>query len=143
TLSGDYAMVDLGRGQHVADVAADDAAVAVLVGAGLGVLSEESGRHHADRPVTAVLDPQARASHAAPGLPGDATPVGAGADVGPRAALLAPSRGPRTAVTGRSAWCRPDSSLSTPRPAPTRTATAASSAATSATCWPRPWSTMA
>ena len=32
--SGDFALVDAARGQHVADVAADAAAVAVLVGAG-------------------------------------------------------------------------------------------------------------
>lgn len=43
--------------QYHSDLAADVAAVAVLTGAGLGVLSEESGRHHADRPVTVVVDP--------------------------------------------------------------------------------------
>jgi myo-inositol-1(or 4)-monophosphatase len=88
TLSGDYAMVDQGRGQHVADVAADDAAVAVLVGAGLGVLSEESGRHHADRPVTAVLDPLDGSSNAARGLPWYATSVCAVDDEGPLAAVV-------------------------------------------------------
>ena len=44
-------------GQYVADVAADAVAVAVLDGAGYGVLSEETGRHGADRAVTVVLDP--------------------------------------------------------------------------------------
>lgn len=87
-LSGDYAMVDQGRGQHVADVAADDAAVAVLLGAGLGVLSEESGRHHADRPVTAVLDPLDGSTNAARGLPWYATSVCAVDDEGPLAAVV-------------------------------------------------------
>ncbi|CAN5732269.1 hypothetical protein BH10ACT1_BH10ACT1_00260 [soil metagenome] len=44
-------------GQHHSDIAADAAGVAVLEAAGLGVLSEETGRHAADRPVTVVLDP--------------------------------------------------------------------------------------
>jgi fructose-1,6-bisphosphatase/inositol monophosphatase family enzyme len=44
-------------GQHHSDVAADAAAVAVLVDAGLGVLSEESGRTHPERAVTVVVDP--------------------------------------------------------------------------------------
>jgi fructose-1,6-bisphosphatase/inositol monophosphatase family enzyme len=71
--SGDFAMVDEGRGQHVADVAADDAALAILVGAGLGVLSEESGRHHPDRDVTVVLDPLDGSTNASRGLPWYAT----------------------------------------------------------------------
>jgi fructose-1,6-bisphosphatase/inositol monophosphatase family enzyme len=73
--SGDFALVDAARGQHVADVAADAAAVEVLVGAGLGVLSEESGRHHPDRAVTAVLDPLDGSSNASRGLPWFATSV--------------------------------------------------------------------
>lgn len=44
-------------GQHHSDLAADAAAVAVLVDAGLGVLSEESGRIHPERPITVVVDP--------------------------------------------------------------------------------------
>jgi myo-inositol-1(or 4)-monophosphatase len=71
--SGDFAMVDEHRGQHVVDLAADEAAVAILVAAGLGVLSEESGRHHADRAVTVVLDPLDGSSNASRGLPWYAT----------------------------------------------------------------------
>ena len=37
-------------GQHHSDLAADEAAVAVLLRRGVGVLSEESGRHAGDRP---------------------------------------------------------------------------------------------
>jgi fructose-1,6-bisphosphatase/inositol monophosphatase family enzyme len=44
-------------GQHHSDLAADAAAVAVLSGAGYGVLSEESGRTHPEREVTVVVDP--------------------------------------------------------------------------------------
>ncbi|MGN6694764.1 MAG: inositol monophosphatase family protein [Aquihabitans sp.] len=44
-------------GQHHSDLAADAAAVAVLAEAGLGVLSEESGRTHPERPITVVVDP--------------------------------------------------------------------------------------
>ncbi len=44
-------------GQYHSDLAADAAAVSVLDAAGLGVLSEESGRHAPDRAVTVVVDP--------------------------------------------------------------------------------------
>lgn len=86
--SGDYAMVDAGRGQHVADVAADEAALSVLLGAGLGVLSEESGRHHAERAVTVVLDPLDGSSNASRGLPWYATSLCAVDADGPRAAVV-------------------------------------------------------
>lgn len=88
TGSGDFAMVDAARGQHVVDVAADDAALAVLVGSGLGVLSEESGRHHHDRPVTVVLDPLDGSSNAAHGLPWYATSLCAVDGDGPLAAVV-------------------------------------------------------
>ena len=86
--SGDFALVDPSRGQHAVDVAADAAAVAVLVGAGLGVLSEESGRHHPDREVTAVLDPLDGSSNAAHGLPWFATSICAVDGDGPLAAVV-------------------------------------------------------
>ena len=44
-------------GQHHSDLAADRAAVASLVDAGYGVLSEESGRTAPDRAITVVVDP--------------------------------------------------------------------------------------
>lgn len=86
--SGDFAMVDRARGQHVADVAADGAAVAVLVDAGLGVLSEESGRHHPDRPVTVVLDPLDGSTNASRGLPWYAASLCAVDGDGPVAAVV-------------------------------------------------------
>lgn len=88
TGSGDFAMVDAGRGQHVVDIAADDAALAVLVGSGLGVLSEESGRHHEDRAVTVVLDPLDGSSNASRGLPWYATSLCAVDGDGPLAAVV-------------------------------------------------------
>jgi fructose-1,6-bisphosphatase/inositol monophosphatase family enzyme len=88
TRSGDFEMVDAGRGQHVADVAADTAAVRVLLGAGLGVLSEESGRHHPERGVTAVLDPLDGSTNASRGLPWYATSVCAVDAEGPLAAVV-------------------------------------------------------
>lgn len=45
------------HGQHHSDLAADAAAVAVLVEAGYGVLSEESGHTRPERAVTVVVDP--------------------------------------------------------------------------------------
>ncbi len=87
--AADFSVLDAARGQHAVDVAADEAAVAVLLGAGLGVLSEESGRHHAERPVTAVLDPLDGSTNASRGLPWYAVSVCAVDQDGPRAAVVA------------------------------------------------------
>ncbi|MCU1453364.1 MAG: inositol monophosphatase/fructose,6-bisphosphatase family protein [Acidimicrobiales bacterium] len=93
-------------GQHHSDLATDAAAVAVLVSGGVGVLSEESGRHHADRAVTVVLDPLDGSTNASRGVSWWATSLCAVDDEGPRAALVADLRhGTRwTAVRGRGAW---------------------------------------
>lgn len=60
-------------GQYRSDIAADEAALAVLRGAGLGVLSEESGPHDFDRGLVVVLDPVDGSTNAARGLPWFAT----------------------------------------------------------------------
>ncbi len=57
------------EGQYDFDVAADEAALAVLTGAGFGVYSEESGWHDADREMVVVLDPVDGSTNAARGLP--------------------------------------------------------------------------
>lgn len=62
-------------GQYKLDLAADQAALAVLHGAGLGSLSEESGRHHPERPLVAVVDPVDGSTNAHRGLPWYATSV--------------------------------------------------------------------
>ena len=53
----DWGIADTVPGQHLSDLAADAAALAVLTDAGLGVFSEESGWTGSDRPLTVVIDP--------------------------------------------------------------------------------------
>lgn len=56
-------------GQYALDLATDAAAVEVLVAAGVGVLSEESGIHHPEREVTVVIDPVDGSSNCSRGIP--------------------------------------------------------------------------
>lgn len=92
-------------GQHHSDLAADAAAVEVLVAAGLGVLSEESGRQGADRPTTVVLDPLDGSTNASRRLSWWATSLCAVDEHGPLSALVVDLRhGTRyEAVRGRGA----------------------------------------
>jgi myo-inositol-1(or 4)-monophosphatase len=76
------------EGQYALDLATDGPAVAVLTEAGLGVLSEESGRHHPDRPVTVVIDPIDGSTNASRGIPWYATSLCAVDADGPRAAVV-------------------------------------------------------
>ncbi len=76
-------------GQYRCDLVADDAALGVLEAAGLGVVSEESGAHHPDRPVVVMLDPVDGSTNAAQGLPWYATSLCALDGDGPRAAVVA------------------------------------------------------
>lgn len=75
-------------GQYRSDLAADDAALAVLDRAGVGVLSEESGRHGGDREVTVVLDPLDGSTNASRGVPWFATSLCAVDGDGMLAALV-------------------------------------------------------
>lgn len=75
-------------GQHHSDLAADSAAVEVLSAAGLGVLSEESGRHHPERMVTVVVDPLDGSTNASRRLSWWATSLCAIDRYGPVAALV-------------------------------------------------------
>jgi len=75
-------------GQYALDVVADAAVVPLLVDAGLGVLSEESGRHHPERPVTVVVDPVDGSTNASRRLPWYACSLCAVDADGPRAALV-------------------------------------------------------
>jgi fructose-1,6-bisphosphatase/inositol monophosphatase family enzyme len=75
-------------GQYKLDLAADEAALDVLHAAGLGTLSEESGRHHPERPVTAVLDPVDGSTNAHRGLPWYATSICVLDGAGPLAAVV-------------------------------------------------------
>jgi fructose-1,6-bisphosphatase/inositol monophosphatase family enzyme len=94
-------------GQYRSDVVADAAAIAVLTGAGLGVLSEETGLHHPDRPLLAVLDPVDGSTNASRSLPWFATSICVLDDDGPRVALVVnQATGERfEAVRGGGARC--------------------------------------
>jgi myo-inositol-1(or 4)-monophosphatase len=74
--------------QYRSDLVADEAAVNVLLDAGLGVLSEESGLHEADRELLAVLDPLDGSTNASRGLPRFATSVAFLDGDGPLAAVV-------------------------------------------------------
>ncbi len=75
-------------GQYRSDLVADAAAIQVLEGAGLGVLSEESGAHHPDRSLQAVLDPVDGSTNASRRLPWYATSLCVLDADGPRAAVV-------------------------------------------------------
>ncbi len=72
---GDWGPVPDRPGQYKLDLAADEAVLAVLHRAGLGTLSEESGRHHPDRPLVAVVDPVDGSTNASRRLPWYATSI--------------------------------------------------------------------
>jgi myo-inositol-1(or 4)-monophosphatase len=85
---GDWRPTTERASQYAIDVAADAAAVPVLVDAGLGVLSEESGRHHPERPVTVVIDPVDGSTNASRRLPWYACSLCAVDEEGPLASLV-------------------------------------------------------
>ncbi len=73
----DWGLAGTRDGQYNSDLLADEVAVAILVGAGLGVMSEETGMHHPDRAVTVALDPVDGSTNASRKLPWYATSLGA------------------------------------------------------------------
>jgi myo-inositol-1(or 4)-monophosphatase len=84
----DWGLAGTRPGQYRSDLAADAAAIAVLDAADLGVMSEESGPRHADRPVVVVIDPVDGSTNAALGIPWFATSLCAVDADGPRAAVV-------------------------------------------------------
>lgn len=84
----DWGLAGTRAGQYRSDLAADAAALGVLAEAGLGVLSEESGRHRPDAEITVVLDPLDGSTNASRGIPWFATSLCAVDADGPRAALV-------------------------------------------------------
>jgi myo-inositol-1(or 4)-monophosphatase len=84
----DWGVAGTRPGQYFSDLAADEAALAVLDRAGLGALSEESGLHNAERPIVVVLDPVDGSTNASRGLPWFATSLCAVDADGARAALV-------------------------------------------------------
>jgi fructose-1,6-bisphosphatase/inositol monophosphatase family enzyme len=85
----DWSLAGTRAGQYRSDLVADAAVLAVLHEAGLGVLSEESGRHHPERPVTVVVDPVDGSTNADRGIPWYATSLCAVDGDGPLAAVVA------------------------------------------------------
>ena len=85
----DWSLVDSGRGQYVADLVADAAALGVLDAAGVGVVSEESGRRRADQVATVVVDPLDGSTNASRGVPWYATSLAAVVDGEVRVAVVA------------------------------------------------------
>ena len=90
TLEGltDWGLAGTRPGQYRSDLAADAVGIAVLARNGLGVLSEESGHHHADRPITVVIDPLDGSTNASRGIPWYATSLCAVDADGPLAAVV-------------------------------------------------------
>jgi myo-inositol-1(or 4)-monophosphatase len=85
----DWGPSGLRDGQYAADLIADAAALDVLRRAGVGVLSEESGLEHGDRPIVVVVDPLDGSTNAAQGIPWYATSLCALDADGPRVSLVA------------------------------------------------------
>jgi myo-inositol-1(or 4)-monophosphatase len=102
----DWGPNGLRAGQYRLDVAADEAAVAVLNKSGLSVLSEESGRTEGRLPLLAVLDPIDGSTNAHRGIPMYSTSICVFADDGARVGtVLNHCSGRRFhAIRGSGAW---------------------------------------
>lgn len=75
-------------GQYASDIVADRVAVEALTAAGLGVLSEESGGHHLDRPIVVAVDPLDGSTNASRHVSWFATSLCAVDGTGPVAAVV-------------------------------------------------------
>jgi myo-inositol-1(or 4)-monophosphatase len=75
-------------GQYRIDLVADDAALAVLRAAGVGILSEESGLEDRGNDLVVVVDPVDGSTNASRGIPWYATSLCAVDADGPRASLV-------------------------------------------------------
>jgi myo-inositol-1(or 4)-monophosphatase len=84
----DWGPSGTGVNQYRSDVVADAAALAVLTGAGVGVLSEESGRHGVDGDLVVAVDPLDGSTNASRGVPWFAVSLCAVDEDGPRVALV-------------------------------------------------------
>lgn len=103
-------------GQYLSDLAADEAALAVLERAGLGAMSEESGLHGGDRAVVVVLDPVDGSTNASRGLPWYATSLCAVDQDGARAALVVDQASGRRFEATRGGGARVDGRPLVPSP---------------------------
>jgi len=115
----DWGLAGTRPGQYRSDLAADAIAVEVLTGRGYGVLSEETGRHHPERPVTVVVDPLDGSTNASRGIPWYAISLCAVDDEGALAALVVNVPGDHAFRAERGAGATGDDRTLTPS---TRTA---------------------
>lgn len=93
------------KGQYRCDLVADQAALPLILGAGMGVVSEESGGHATDRPIVVVMDPVDGSTNASQGLPWWATSMCAVDAEGPCVAVVVNQANGKTyeAVRGEGA----------------------------------------
>lgn len=84
----DWSLAGTRTGQHKSDIAADAAALDMLERAGVGILSEESGLHSAERDVVVVVDPLDGSTNALHGIPWFATSLCAIDADGPAVAVV-------------------------------------------------------
>jgi myo-inositol-1(or 4)-monophosphatase len=84
----DWGLAGTRDGQYRSDLLADRVALDIFEDAGFGVLSEESGIHHPERPITVVIDPVDGSTNAARRLPWWATSLCAIDADGPLAAVV-------------------------------------------------------
>jgi fructose-1,6-bisphosphatase/inositol monophosphatase family enzyme len=84
----DWGLAGTRPGQHLSDLAADEAALTTLQKAGVGIMSEESGPTDPDREIVVVVDPLDGSTNALHGVPWYATSLCALDGDGPRAALV-------------------------------------------------------
>jgi fructose-1,6-bisphosphatase/inositol monophosphatase family enzyme len=98
------------KGQYALDLVADDAALAVLRRAGVGILSEESGLERGRLPEIVVIDPVDGSTNASRGVPWYATSLCLVDADGPATALVVnQASGVRySAERGGGAWCDGD-----------------------------------
>lgn len=102
----DWGAADGHASQYRHDVVADAVALPRLLDAGLGVVSEESGTHHLDRDIIAVIDPIDGSTNASIGLPWYATSIAAVDGDGMVASLVVNQAlgVTYTAIRGEGAW---------------------------------------
>lgn len=102
-------------GQYVADVHTDEVVVEMLLAAGFGVLSEESGRSGPAAGPVVVVDPLDGSTNASRGVPWFATALCLIDDEGPAVALVAnQASGVRwSAMRGRGARQHPTTGVAT------------------------------
>jgi myo-inositol-1(or 4)-monophosphatase len=104
------------EGQYDLDLAADAAALQVLLQAGVGAMSEESGLHDGDREVVVVVDPVDGSTNASRGLPWFATSLCAVDRDGARAALVVDQASGRRFEATRGGGARLDGDPLVPSP---------------------------